>query len=257
MKGVPSSLPQSFRVTDQTDPYATDDVHEDDEISDRKFASRILIASLLIGITCGSALAWRWSSGFGAIIQAASTKTVGAAVDKPAWQGDLAALRQELTQSAQASQQLLAAQQAEIDRLSGVVVPLLLKLEPIPGQLASVDKQGWQGDLAALRQELTQSAQASQQLQAAREAEIRRLSDQVVALSSKLELLHPTSAQAAMPEPTPGAAGALAPAAARKSATPLPKKRPEAPKPIAAEPADTKPAGGPITIGGLPLQLSR
>jgi hypothetical protein len=199
MKGVPSSLPQSFRVTDQTDPYATDDVHEDDEISDRKFASRILIVSLLIGITCGSALAWRWSSGFGAIIQAASTKTVGAAVDNPAWQGDLAALRQELTQSAQASQQLQAAQQAEI----------------------------------------------------------RRLSDQVVALSSKLELLHSTSAQAAMPEPTPGAAGALAPAAARKSATPLPKKRPEAPKPIAAEPADTKPAGGPITIGGLPLQLSR
>jgi hypothetical protein len=239
--------------------YRTDNSNAlEEEVSasrdDDRLASRILIVSLLIGITCGSALAWRWSSGFGAIIQAASTKTVGAAVDKPAWQGDLAALRQELTQSAQASQQLLAAQQAEIDRLSGVVVPLLLKLEPIPGQLGSVDKQG---DLAALRQELTQSAQASQQLQAAREAEIRRLSDQVVALSSKLELLHPTSAQAAMPEPTPGAAGALAPAAARKSATPLPKKRPEAPNPIAAEPADTEPAGGPITIGGLPLQLSR
>jgi len=239
-------------VTDQTDPYVTDDAHEDDEISHRKLTSRILIVSILVGIGCGSALAWRWPFRFGAIPPAPVSSTTDAA-----WQSDLAALRQELTQSAQASQQLLAAQQAEIDRLSGVVVPLLLKLEPIPGQLASVDKQGWQGDLAALRQELTQSAQASQQLQAAREAEIRRLSDQVVALSSKLELLHPTSAQAAMPEPTPGAAGALAPAAARKSATPLPKKRPEAPKPIAAEPADTKPAGGPITIGGLPLQLSR
>jgi hypothetical protein len=242
--------------------YRTDNSNAlEEEVSasrdDDRLASRILIVSLLIGITCGSALAWRWSSGFGAIIQAASTKTIGAAVDMPAWQGDLAALRQEMAQSAQASQQLLAAQQAEIDRLSGQIVPLLLKLELIPAQLASVDKQGWQGDLAALRQELTQSAQASQQLQAAREAEIRRLSDQVVALSSKLELLHPTSAQAAMPEPTPGAAGALAPAAARKSATPLPKKRPEAPKPIAAEPADTKPDGGPITIGGLPLQLSR
>jgi hypothetical protein len=242
--------------------YRTDNSNAlEEEVSasrdDDRLVSRILIVSLLIGITCGSALAWRWSSGFGAIIQAASTKTIGAAVDMPAWQGDLAALRQEMAQSAQASQQLLAAQQAEIDRLSGQIVPLLLKLELIPAQLASVDKQGWQGDLAALRQELTQSAQASQQLQAAREAEIRRLSDQVVALSSKLELLHPTSAQAAMPEPTPGAAGALAPAAARKSATPLPKKRPEAPKPIAAEPADTKPASGPITIGGLPLQLSR
>jgi len=177
MKGVPSSLPQSFRVTDQTDPYETDDAHQDEEISDRKFASRILIFTILVGVGCGSALAGRWSSGFGAIIQAASTKTISAAVDKPNWQGDLAALRQEMAQSAQASQQLLAAQQAEIDRLSGVVVPLLLKLEPIPGQLASVDKQGWQGDLAALRQELTQSAQASQQLQVAGEAEIRRLSD--------------------------------------------------------------------------------
>jgi len=244
-------------VTDRTDDSNALEEEGSASRDDDRLASRILIVSLLIGITCGSALAWRWSSGFGAIIQAASTKTISAAVDKPNWQGDLAALRQEMAQSAQASQQLLAAQQAEIDRLSGQVVPLLLKLELIPAQLASVDKQGWQGDLAALRQELTQTAQASQQLQSAREAEIRRLSDQVVALSSKLELLHPTSAQAAMPEPTPGAVGALAPAAARKSATPLPKKRPEAPKPIAAEPADTKPAGGPITIGGLPLQLSR
>jgi hypothetical protein len=45
MKGVPSSLPRSFRVTYQTDPYVTDDAPEDDEISDRKFASRILIFS--------------------------------------------------------------------------------------------------------------------------------------------------------------------------------------------------------------------
>ena len=208
-----------------------------------RLASRILIVSLLIGIACGSALAWRWwSSGFGAI-SAASTATIGAAVDKPAWQDDLAALRQEMEQSAQASQQLLAAQEAEIKRLSGQIVPLLLKLELIPAQLVSVDKQGWQGDLAALRQEMTQSAQTSQQLLVAQEAEIKRLSDQVVALSSKLE--------------TPGPADALAPAAVRKSATPLPKKRPEAPKPIAVEPADTKPAGGPITIGGLPLHLSR
>jgi hypothetical protein len=34
-------------VTDQTDPYVTDDVHEDDEISDRKLVSRILIVTIL------------------------------------------------------------------------------------------------------------------------------------------------------------------------------------------------------------------
>ena len=78
--------------------YRTDNSNAlEEEVSasrdDDRLASRILIVSLLIGIICGSALAWRWSSGFGAIIQAASTKTIGAAVDKPNWQGDLAALR--------------------------------------------------------------------------------------------------------------------------------------------------------------------
>jgi hypothetical protein len=208
---------------------------EANEGPERGLAFWILIVSIVIGIGCGAALAWRRPFGFGAL---ASTTSVGAAVDKPAWQGDLAALRAEIAQSAQASQQLLTTQEAEINRLSGQIVPLLLKLELIPGQPASVDKQGLQSDLAVLRQEITQSAQASQQLQAAQDAEIRRLSDQVAALSSKLELLRPmTSAQAAMPEPTPGPDGALAPTAVRKSAIPLPKRRPEASNPIAAESA--------------------
>jgi hypothetical protein len=236
-------LLRSFLLTYQIDRSYP--VEEADKGPERGLAFWILIVSIVIGIGCGAALAWRRSFGFGAL---ASTTSVGAAVDKPAWQGDLAALRREMTQSAQASQQLLAAQEAEINRLSGQIVPLLLKLEVIPAQLASVDKHGWQGDLATLRQEMTQSAQASQQLQAAQDAEIRRLSDQVVALSSKLELLRPvTSAQAAMPGPTPGPDGALAPAAVRKSAIPLPKRRPEVPNPIAAEPA-----GGRIATGGLP-----
>jgi hypothetical protein len=231
--------------------YRTDDSNAEEELSasrdDDRLASRILIVSLLIGICCGSALAWRWwSFGFGAI-PAASTKAVGAAVDKPAWQGDLAAVRQEMEQSAQASQQLLAAQEAEIKRLSDQVVALSSKLEQPPAPLASTESVGaavdtptWQGDLAALRREMMQSAQTSHQLGGAQDAQLRLLSDQVAALSNKLELLHPmTAAQAAMAEPTPTPVGKLAPAAVRKSAIPLPKKRPEVPNPIAAEPVDT------------------
>jgi hypothetical protein len=229
--------------------YRTHDSNAEEELSasrdDARFASRILIVSLLIGICCGSALVWRWSFGFGAI-PAASTTTIGAAVGKPAWQGDLAALQQEMAQSAQASQQLLAAQEAEIRRLSDQVVALSSKLEQLPAPPAStsvgaaVDTPTWQGDLAALRREMMQSAQTSHQLGGAQDAQLRLLSDQVAALSNKLELLHPmTAAQAAMPEPIPTPAGALAPAAVRKSAIPLPKKRPEVPNPIAAEPVDT------------------
>jgi hypothetical protein len=130
MTGVPSSLPQSFRVTDQTDPYETDDAHEDDEISDRKLASRILIGSLLIGITCGSALAWRWPFRFGAIPPAPVSSTTDAApVGKPAGQGDLADLPQMITESTQESQRLLAAKDAEIKRLSDLVLALSSKLE--------------------------------------------------------------------------------------------------------------------------------
>jgi hypothetical protein len=130
MKGVPSSLPRSFRVTYQTDPYVTDDAPEDDEISDRKFASRILIFSILVGIGCGSALAWRWPFRFGASPPVpVSSTTDAASIDKPAEQGNLAALRQMITESTAASQRLLAAKDAEIKRLSDQVLALSSKLE--------------------------------------------------------------------------------------------------------------------------------
>jgi hypothetical protein len=226
-------------VTFQTDrSYTLEEEYAGaDEESKRGLTFWILIVSIVIGIGCGSALAWRWSFGLGPLVSTTPT-------DKPGWSDDLAALRQEMTQTAQASQQLLAAQQAEIKRLSGQVLELTSKLELIPSATpvgASVDTPPWQGDLAALRREMMQSAQTSHQLRAAQDAEFGQLSRQVAALSSKLELLHPmTSAHAAMPGPTPEAADAPAPAAVRKSAIPLPKKRPEVPNAIVAEPGDTQ-----------------
>jgi hypothetical protein len=167
--------PQSFRVTHRTDSYAPEEAYQDNS---RGLASRILIVSILIGIACGSALAWRLSFRFGAIPPApVSTTTDAVPVDKPAGQGDLATQRQMITESAQASQRLLAAQ----------------------------------------------------------EAEIKRLSDQVVALSRKLELMHPmTSAQAAMPMPTPR------PAAAQKVAPHAAQKKLDPQQPVAVEQTDIR-----------------
>jgi hypothetical protein len=120
-------LPQSFRVTHRTDSYAPEEAYQD---NGRGLASGILIVSILIGIACGSALAWRWSFRFGAIPPApVSTTTDAVPVDKPAGQGDLATQRQMITESAQASQRLLAAQEAEIKRLSDQVMALSSKLE--------------------------------------------------------------------------------------------------------------------------------
>jgi hypothetical protein len=186
-EGRPFIFAAEFPLTYQTDPYVTDDVHEDDEISDRKLVSRILIVTILVGIGCGSALAWRWPFRFGAIPPVPVSSTTDAApVDKPTGNGDLAALRQMITESTQASQRLLAAQ----------------------------------------------------------DAEIKRLSDQVLALSSKLELMHPmTSAQAAMPMPTPGPAGAPIPAAAQRAAPHTAQKKLDPQKPVTAEQPDIRRAG--------------
>jgi uncharacterized coiled-coil protein SlyX len=117
-------LPQSFRVTHRTDTYAPEEAYED---NGRGLASGILIVSILIGIACGSALAWRWSFRFGAI-PPAPVSTPTDAVPVVAGQGDLATLRQMITES-EASQRLLAAQEAEIKRLSDQVVALSSKLE--------------------------------------------------------------------------------------------------------------------------------
>jgi uncharacterized coiled-coil protein SlyX len=191
MRGVP--------VNYRTDhPYAVeDDTYDDaDDEPRRGLFSWILIVALLMGTGSGSALIWRTFGG-GSLVPSWAAGTVSvAAAEKPTGQVDLSVLRQEITGSVQSTQQLLAAQQAEI----------------------------------------------------------KRLSEQVSALSNKLELMQRpvASAQAAIPVPAPKA---VAPA-------PAAKKKPEAPKPVAAKPADAKPAeakptGGPISTGGAPLQFSR
>jgi uncharacterized coiled-coil protein SlyX len=188
------SSPVAYRTDDS---HAVDDdlyeVDEDDEPR-RGLLSWILIVALLIGTGSGSALIWRSFGGGPILTSLTSTTTAIATSERPPGRGDLDVLRQEVTGSVQSTQQLLAAQQAEI----------------------------------------------------------KRLTEQVSALSGKLELLQRpvTSAQAAIPVPAP------------KAVVPAPKKKPEIAKPVAAKPADVKPAeakptNGPISTGGAPLQLSR
>jgi hypothetical protein len=122
-------LRRSFRVTYRTEHFSALEHEADDVAPKRGLAFRILIVSILIGIGSGSALIWR-PFGNGAIPAArALTTASGAAIEKPAGQDDLAALRQEIAGSAQSSQQLLAEQQAEIRRLSNEIVALAGKLE--------------------------------------------------------------------------------------------------------------------------------
>ena len=191
--------------------YRTDDSHavdddlyevDEEEEPRRGLLSWILIVALLVGTGSGSALIWRTFGGGPILTSLTSTTTVLATTERPSGRGDLDALRQEITGSVQSTQQLLAAQQAEI----------------------------------------------------------KRLTEQVSALTGKLELLQRpiTSAQAAVPAP--------------KAVVPAPKKKPEIAKPVAAKPADVKPAdvkpaeaksseakptNGPISTGGAPLQLNR
>jgi hypothetical protein len=95
-------------------------------------------------------------------------------------------------------------------------------------------------DLQALQQQVTGSVQSTERLLAAQQAEIKRLSDQVVVLSGKLDLLQRplASAQAALAAPVP-----------------VP-----APKPVAAakpkKPAAVRSTGA-ISTGGAPLPLTR
>ena len=120
---------------------------------------------------------------------------------------------------------------------------------PSPTSTASAEKPSGQGDLEALRQQITGSVQSTQQLLAAQQAEIKRLSGQVSGLTGKLDLLQRpvTSAQAAMRA-----------VAAPKTVAAAPKKKSDVAKPVAAKPGELKPTTtGAISTGGTPLQLSR
>jgi len=104
------------------DSYGVDgeayDVDEDEP--GRRLLSWILIVALLMGTGSGSALLWRAFAG-GPIIP---SPTSTASAEKPSGQGDLEALRQQITGSVQSTQQLLAAQQAEIKRLRARIAAL-------------------------------------------------------------------------------------------------------------------------------------
>ena len=109
--------------------------------------------------------------------------------------------------------------------------------------VATPDGKVGQAEVEALQKQIADSVQSTEKLLASQQAEIKRLSDQVTALTGKLDLLQQpvTSAQAAIP------------------AQPASPRKPVAAKPVAAKPAEAKPAGqgGPISTGGAPLQPNR
>ena len=171
------------------DSYGVDDeaYDVDEEEPRRGLLSWILIVALLMGTGSGSALLWRTFAG-GPII---SSPTSTASAEKPSGQGDLEAVRQQITGSVQSTQQLLAAQQAEI----------------------------------------------------------KRLSDQVSALSGKLELLQ---------RPVTSAQAAMSAVAAPKTVAVAPKKKADVAKPVAAKPGELKPTTtGAISTGRAPLPFGR
>jgi uncharacterized coiled-coil protein SlyX len=72
-------------------------------------------------------------------------------------------------------------------------------------------------DFQAFQQQIAATVQATAQLVAAQQAEIKRLSDQVAALAAKIDTLQPAAAtaQAAAPVPPPAPAARKRPAAAK------------------------------------------
>lgn len=127
---------------------------------------------------------------------------------------------------------------ALVARASGMALPTLPSFTSVASSPAPVAvKPVALSDLQALQQQVAGSVQSTERLLAAQQAEIKRLSDQVVALSGKLDLLQRplASAQAALPAPVP--TPAPKPAAAAK-----PKK-----------PAAVRSTGA-ISTGGAPLR---
>jgi uncharacterized coiled-coil protein SlyX len=95
----------------------------------------------------------------------------------------------------------------------------------------TADKTVGLKDFQAFQQQIAGTMQSTAQLLAAQQAEIKRLSDQVAALTAKIDALQPpaASAQAAIAAPPPPPSSAA-------------RKKPAAPKPAAA-----------ISVGGAPL----
>jgi hypothetical protein len=118
-------------------------------------------------------------------------------------------------------------------RAYGMGLPALPSFASAADSAAPVaDKPVGLSDLRALQQQIAASMQSTERLLAAQQAEIKRLSDQVVVFSGKLDLLQRplTSAQAAIPAPAP------------KQVAPAPRKKPAQAQPVGA-----------ISTGGAPL----
>jgi hypothetical protein len=118
-------------------------------------------------------------------------------------------------------------------RAYGIGLPAFPSFTTVATTAAPVaDKPVGLRDLQAFQQQIAGSVQSTEKLLTAQQAEIKRLSDQLSALSGKLDLLQRpvTSAQAALPSPAP------------KPVAPAPRK-----KPAALQPA------GAISTGGAPL----
>jgi hypothetical protein len=118
-------------------------------------------------------------------------------------------------------------------RAYGIGLPALASSASIATAAAPVvDKPLGLGDLQAFQQQIAGSIQSTEKLLMAQQAEIKRLAEQLSALSGKLDLQQRsvTSAQAALPPPAP------------KPVAPAPRKKPAAPQPT-----------GTISTGGAPL----
>ncbi|WP_291570272.1 hypothetical protein [Bradyrhizobium sp.] len=117
-------------------------------------------------------------------------------------------------------------------RSYGNGLPAFPSLTPAAESATPPDKPVGLTDFQAFQQQIVGSMQSTAQVLAAQDAEIKRLSDQVSALSANLDLLEHPLAQA------------VDPAAVPKPVAPAPKKKPAAPKPAGA-----------ISTGGAPLPL--
>jgi hypothetical protein len=115
-------------------------------------------------------------------------------------------------------------------RAYGNGIPGFPSLTSAADSATPADKPVGLTDFQAFQQQIVGTMQSTDQVLAAQDAEIKRLSDQVSALSAKLDSLEHPLAQAVDPATAPKPAGAA------------PKKKPVAPRPAGA-----------ISTGGAPL----
>jgi uncharacterized coiled-coil protein SlyX len=118
-------------------PDAIDD--QEQEAPQRRRWVPAAVAAGLVVLGVISAVLWRtYGDSLPALPSFASLKGTSAEVaDKPAGLRDFQAFQQQVAGSIQSTAQLLAAQQAEIKRLSDQVAALNAKLDTLPGPAAS------------------------------------------------------------------------------------------------------------------------